>query len=62
MSVLTVIGIALAGWLLMTCVRSIAWLPRIATEMLLNAINSTEPRGMYLRRTFIGHKTLNRQA
>ena len=32
----------LACLLLMTCVRAIAWLPRAATEMLLNAVNSTE--------------------
>jgi hypothetical protein len=32
----------LACLLLMTCVRAIAWLPRAATEMLLNAVTSTE--------------------
>ena len=32
----------LACLLLMTCVRAIVWLPRAATEMLLNAVNSTE--------------------
>jgi hypothetical protein len=31
----------LACLLLMTCVRAIAWLPRVAAEMLLNAVNST---------------------
>jgi hypothetical protein len=32
----------LACLLGVTCVRAIAWLPRAATEMLLNAVNSTE--------------------
>jgi hypothetical protein len=32
----------LVGWLLMICVRAIGWLPRIATEILPNAVNSTE--------------------
>ena len=46
--------IGLACWLLMTCVRAIAWLPRAATEMLLNAVNPTGPRraALYLGRTF----------
>ena len=34
--------VGLACLLLMTCVRAMAWLPRAATEMLLNAVNSIE--------------------
>ena len=46
--------VGLACLLLMTCVRAIAWLPRAATEMLLNAVNPSEPRraALYLGRTF----------
>ena len=32
----------LACLLLMTCVRAIAWLPKVATEIVPNALNSTE--------------------
>jgi hypothetical protein len=44
---------ALACLFLMTCVRAIAWLTKVATE-LLNAVTPTEPRraALYLRRTF----------
>lgn len=42
MAVLFASVIALACLLLMTCVRAIAWLPRVATEILPNAVNSTE--------------------
>jgi hypothetical protein len=41
-AVLFAVVFGLACLLLMTCVRAIAWMPRAATEMLLNAVNSTE--------------------
>ena len=34
--------VGLVCLLLMTCVRAIAWLPRAATEILPNAVNSAE--------------------
>jgi len=53
LAVLFASAFGLACLLLIMCVRAIAWLPRVATE-LLNAANPTEPRGavLYLRRTF----------